>query len=269
MSTYIHGTHPEEQERLSLLNTLINDRCISLLDIAPGARIIDFGSGLGQFTMRMGMLTGPGGYCLGIERDTAQLTHARKDLQASGLTQIEYRQGNVEDINLGNEEGSFDLAHARFILEHVSHPEKVVQAMRRAIKSGGKVLLLDDDHDTMRLNPEPSEFKRLWTAYMQSYEALGNDPVVGRKLVSLLHHEGLHRIQNGVVFFGDCAGTKTFQVYANNLLGILEGSRDLMLKKNLIGPTEYTVGIKGIQEWSRMPDAALWYSINWASGERI
>ncbi|MBS1543658.1 MAG: methyltransferase domain-containing protein [Bacteroidetes bacterium] len=269
MSTYIHGTHPEEQERLSLLNTLINDRCISLLDITTGERIIDFGSGLGQFTMRMGILTGPGGYCLGIEQDSAQLAKARKNLADSGLTQVDYRQGNVEDISLGDEEGSFDLAHARFILEHVNHPEKVVQAMRQAVKPGGKVLLLDDDHDTMRLFPEPAGFKRLWTAYMQSYEALGNDPVVGRKLVSLLHHAGLSRIQNGVVFFGDCAGMKTFQVYANNLLGILEGSRDLMLNKNLIAQNEYTAGIKGIEEWSTLPDAALWYSINWASGERI
>lgn len=269
LSTYIHGSNPEEQARLGMLNSLINERCLALLDIAPGSRVIDFGSGLGQFTILMGHLVGPGGYCLGIERDQAQLTRAVSNLKASGLGHIEFRFGNVEELLLKNEEeGGFDLAHARFVLEHVRYPDKVVNGMVKAVGHGGRVVILDDDHDTLRLHPQPDGFPTLWSAYMKSYEQIGNDPLIGRRLVSLLADEGLTSIRNNVVFFGDCAGTKTFSAYASNLQGILEGAKTLMLDEKLLSETEFTAGMAGLSVWSAMKDAALWYSINWATGTR-
>jgi cyclopropane fatty-acyl-phospholipid synthase-like methyltransferase len=46
-STYLHGTHPEEQRRLSLLNDLTNASFIDFLEIKPGQSILEAGSGLG------------------------------------------------------------------------------------------------------------------------------------------------------------------------------------------------------------------------------
>ena len=48
-SQYIHGTVAEEQERLSLMNDLINRACLRELDLPTGVRVLDVGSGLGQF----------------------------------------------------------------------------------------------------------------------------------------------------------------------------------------------------------------------------
>ncbi|HBK89571.1 MAG TPA: hypothetical protein PKM91_17350, partial [Cyclobacteriaceae bacterium] len=59
MSSYIHGTDPIEQARLSKLNELINARCIALMPVKAGDKILDVGSGLGQFTHQLAQLTGP------------------------------------------------------------------------------------------------------------------------------------------------------------------------------------------------------------------
>ena len=54
-STYIHGTAPEEQRRLSLLNdVLLNPASLHEIGLRGDERVIDFGSGLGQFTRAMG-----------------------------------------------------------------------------------------------------------------------------------------------------------------------------------------------------------------------
>src|SRR5688572_33292952 len=53
-SSYIHGTAPQEQARLSLLNDLLNARCLRELDLKGGERILDVGSGLGQLSRAMG-----------------------------------------------------------------------------------------------------------------------------------------------------------------------------------------------------------------------
>jgi ubiquinone/menaquinone biosynthesis C-methylase UbiE len=269
MSKYIHGSDPDEQFRLSKLNELINDRCLSLLAIQSGDHILDVGSGLGQFTLAMGDRTGPRGKCLGIERDENQLEAALKNLDKVQMPWVEFRPGNAEELGLSQEEwGTYHLVHARFILEHVRNPEGVVSGMARAARSGGKVVLADDDHDLMKLSPSPPGFDTIWTAYIRSYESLGNDPLVGRRLVTLLHQSGLTRIKNNVVFFGDSAGTETFPAYVRNLIGILQGAREIMLTNRLIGEHSFNESLHQLEQWGKREDAALWYVINWAEGSK-
>ena len=267
MSDYIHGTEPEEQARLSKLNDLINIRCMNLLDIKEGDQILDVGSGLGQLTLLMAEKAGPLGKCLGIERDKNQLKTALQHLKEKGVRWAEFRQGNAESLELDQEEwGNFDLAHARFVLEHVRQPESIIEGMAKAVRPGGRVVVADDDHEHLRLYPSPAGFSTLWEAYIRSYDRLGNDPYVGRRLVSLLYQNGLRNIRNNVVFFGDSGESPTFPAYITNLVGILEGARGLMERHTLIDTHTFDEAIQNLWTWSQRSDAALWYTINWVEG---
>lgn len=268
MSSYIHGSNPEEQKRLSLLNELINERCIQLLGLEGGEKVIDMGSGLGQFTLSMAKRIGPKGKCLGIERDNHQLETANKNLaKQAGITWVEFRQGDAENMPLRKEEwNSFDVGHARFVLEHLSKPEIALRELVRSVRPGGRVVLEDDDHVSLLLYPEPPGFSTLWTAYMRSYDRLGNDPYIGRRLVSLMYNSGLREIRNDVVFFGDSAGSTTFKSYVANLLGVIETARNVMTEGNLISKVVMDESMQHLRAWSELPYAALWYQIYWAVG---
>lgn len=269
MSHYIHGSDSAEQDRLSKLNDLINGRCLQLVEIKGGDRVLDVGSGLGQFTIAMAELSGEGGKCLGIERDKAQLRTSLENLERSKKSWVEFRHGNAVDLELHSDEwGSFDLAHTRFVLEHVQQPMKVLEGMAKAIRPGGRVVLVDDDHENFHLYPEPSGFSKIWRAYMGSYERLGNDPYIGRKLVSLLYQAGFKKIRNNVVFFGDNAGSSTFPAYSTNLITILMQAKEVMINESLIGVQDFHVAIASLREWSMLPNAALWYAVNWAEGTK-
>jgi ubiquinone/menaquinone biosynthesis C-methylase UbiE len=267
-SSYIHGSTPEEQKRLSLLNELINERCLQLLDLEGGEKIIDMGSGLGQFTLAMARTIGSTGKCLGIERDSHQLSTANNNLARQGeINWVEFRQGDAENMPLKKEEWStFDVGHARFVLEHLSKPEIALRELVKAVRPGGRVVLEDDDHMSFVLYPEPAGFSTLWTAYMRSYDRLGNDPYIGRRLVSLMYESGLQEIRNNVVFFGDCAGSTTFKSYVANLVGVLESARKVMTEGNLISGEVMDDALENLSEWSDLPHAALWYQIYWAVG---
>src|SRR4051812_28191546 len=114
MSTYIHGTSPEEQRRLSLMNDVLLNRA-ELREIAlrGDERIIDFGSGLGQFSRAMARAV-PRGHVVGIERDEKQLAGSKELAAKEGEDRlVDFRAGDVVDLNLPDEEwGSYDLAHA-------------------------------------------------------------------------------------------------------------------------------------------------------------
>ncbi len=267
---YIHGTSPEEQRRLSLMNdVLLNPASLREMALAGDESIIDFGSGLGQFTRVMARAV-PRGRVIGLERDPEQVAGARRLAQDEGdAAGVEFRQADVLEPGLSDEEwGTFDLAHSRFVLEHVPEPLRIVRNMMRAVRPGGRIILADDDHDMMRVFPEPPGFQALWRAYIRSYDCNGTDPFVGRKLVALLHQAGARPRRNTLIFFGGCAGMDVFDVLAGNILGVITTARGLILENRLLDERAFNDAVTAFRTWSTRPDAAVWYAMNWAEGVR-
>ena len=265
---YIHGATPEEQVRLSKLNIILNDNCLREMNLRGGERILDVGAGLGQYTRALARRVADGGAVVGIERDPAQLMTAKRLAREDGESDlVDFRLGDALEFPLTGEEwGTFDLVHTRFVLEHLPHPEEVVAQMARAARPGGRIILADDDHATFTPYPAPPGFTDIWQAYLRSYDRMGNDPYVGRRLHSLLHAAGATGIRNTLVFFGGCAGQEVFPYAAENLIGILMGARELMLRENLLDEYTFDRAIENLYAWKELPDAALWYGICWAEG---
>src|SRR6478609_11382391 len=96
---YIHGTSPEEQRRLSLMNdVLLNQAELREMNLRGDERILDFGSGLGQFTRAMARAV-PRGKVVGIERDPVQLATAKRIAEADNeASLVEWRQDDVLDL---------------------------------------------------------------------------------------------------------------------------------------------------------------------------
>ena len=267
-SQYLHGTEPDEQRRLSLLNDILNESSLRELNLRGGESVLDVGCGLAQFTRAMAREAG--GRVLGVEREREQLAEARRQAVACGEEGlIELREGDALSLPLREEEwGTFDVAHTRFLLEHVPDPLAVVRQMVRAVRAGGRVILEDDNHDVMRLWPEPPGADLLWKAYMRAYDRLGNDPLVGHRLISLLHAAGATPIRNTWIFFGSCAGQTHFHLYIENMIGLLEGARAPMLDAGFIDPAGFVAGIAALRTWMTRPDAAMWFAIAWAEGKK-
>lgn len=268
-SEYIHGTYPEEQARLSLLNDLLNVGSLRELNLQGGERILDVGSGLGQLSRAMARAAGM--RVIGIERSREQIAEAeQKAADAGESSLVEFRQADALHFPLRDEEwGSFDLAHTRFLLEHLREPLPVVQAMVRAVRIGGRIILEDDDHDLLRLWPEPLGFAELWQAYQRSYEYLGNDPIIGRRLVGLLRDAGAEPVRNTFVFFGSCNGESHFPLYVENLVGVINGARGTVVEAGLLEAQRFDAAITAFRNWSRNEAATIWYAVSWVEGRRL
>ncbi len=269
-SHYIHGTASQEQLRLSTLNAFMNDACLRELSLRGGERILDVGCGLGQLTRSMGRVAGPQGRVVGVERDAAQLAEACRLAGHEGEEYlVDFREGDASTLPLSQEEwGSFDLVHTRFLLEHLGDPLSAVRQMVQAARPGGRVVLEDDDHDVLRLYPEPPGFQSVWDAYMRTYDKMGNDPQIGRRLVALLYQAGATPVRNTWIFFGSCAGHPTWELIVQNAVAILRGARDRVVSLGLLEAVEYDGGVAALPLWGERPDASLWFAICWAEGRR-
>ena len=97
-SEYIHGSSLEEQHRLSLLNEILNESCLRELNLQPGEKVLDIGSGLGQFTRLMAQDCWGSGGC---RRDRARFRSNYAGAQSwrrrsgeAGL--VEFREGDAD-----------------------------------------------------------------------------------------------------------------------------------------------------------------------------
>lgn len=267
-SSYIHGTDPGEQRRLSLLNERLNEASLREIAVLPGERILDLGSGLGQLTRAMAKASGGPGKVIGVDFSPEQVDEASRLAREAGEdASVEFRVGDAVDPPLREEEwGTFDLAHARFLLEHVPDPDSVVRTMARAVRPGGRIVLEDEDHDILRIWPEPPGVMAMWRAYIQTYVRLGNDPQVGKKLVSLLHRAGASPRRNNWIFFGGCSGSPHFSGLVENMARIMEGARDEILATGLIEERALLDAVVALRAWSERPDAGFWFGMGVAEG---
>jgi SAM-dependent methyltransferase len=266
-SFYVHGTEPEEQKRLTALNDMMNQASVDELRLGPRERVLDVGAGLGQLTRAMARRTGTA--VVGVERSAPQIDEAMRQARAAGEEHLlDLRAGDAVHPPLEDHEwATFDVAHTRFLLEHVPDPLEVVRAMVRAVRPGGRVVLEDDDHDLLRLWPEPPGVMPIWNAYMRSYDRAGNDPIVGRRLVQLLHQAGAEPRRNSWLFFGSCAGGPNFSGFVQNLSSILRGARAAIVATG-ISDDAILRAADALAEWEQRRDAAFWYAIAWAEGVR-
>lgn len=267
-TAYVHGTHPEEQRRLADLNAIVNAHSLAALAPRTGERLLDLGSGLGQFARDVARATGAP--VLGIERSDEQRARADALAREAGEAGLaEFRAGDAAAPPLSPDEaGAFDIAHARFLLEHVRDPLAVVRAMAAAVRPGGRVVIEDDDHEAFRPWPEPPGVMLVWRAYMRTYDRLGHDPHVGRRLVQLLAQAGLRPTRARLLPFGACAGEPAFVPLVRNLADIFRGAREAILVTGGVTEAEFEATLASLGDYEQRRDAVFWYSISWAEGVR-
>ncbi|HKW14053.1 MAG TPA: methyltransferase domain-containing protein [Candidatus Krumholzibacteria bacterium] len=268
--TYIHGTEPDEQGRLARLNRLINSQSLSRMNPQPGQRVLDVGCGFGLFAHEIAARVGSEGRVVGIERAAAQVEQGQRLAAELAFSErAEIRIGDAYAFPLRDDEwGTFDIAHARFLLEHLERPADVVAAMVRAVKPGGRVILEDDDHEALILFPALPEFEAVWRAYARAYDVGDRDPRIGRKLVALLAAAGAQPTRCDWPFFGSCAGAETFDAIITNCRAILTGARESIVRDGAISGGDLDAGLRAYDTWRTRPDASYWYCTFWAEGRR-
>jgi ArsR family transcriptional regulator len=96
----------------------------------------DLGCGTGQLTASLAPYVGR---VFAVDQSRAMLTAARARLQ--GLDNVDLRQGELESLPIGD--GELDAAVLFLVLHYLPEPEEALAEARRALKPGGRLLVVD------------------------------------------------------------------------------------------------------------------------------
>jgi len=264
---YIHGHNQNEILRLQKLNELLNQSCLDKFPDSQPELILDVGSGQGQMAVSVSHKYNHANI-IGVEKTPGQLTIAREQSQKSqAAKRIDFREGSALNLPLSQSEwGQIDLVYSRFLLEHLTDPLRAICQMNLALKKGGTIIIIDDDHANFQLYPNCSGFNQIWPSYCAAYSKLNNDPYIGRKLASYLIDCGFSGCRIDFIKFGACAQESLFPSYVQNLVQILIEAKEMVCEIAKIPSDEFNRSIEDIKEWSQLKTGALVYMANMAIG---
>jgi len=120
--------------------------------------------------------------------EAARATLAERDLPAG----VELTDGDI--MSLPFDDGTFDVAHAHQVLQHLSDPVGALAEMRRVTRPGGIVAVRDTVYSAMTWYPE-FEGMELWrSVYMATARANGGEPDAGGRLLAWAHRAGFTEV---------------------------------------------------------------------------
>jgi ubiquinone/menaquinone biosynthesis C-methylase UbiE len=249
---YIHGVEPSEQARLAALNRITNAGFVEFLNVKDGARILEVGSGLGLLAADVAAAA-PNVQVVGVEQSDKQIAAATK------APNIRYVQGDAHRLEFPD--NSFDLVYARYVLEHVADPAKVLMEMRRVTREGGRVAACENDISLVRVDPPCPAFESVWNAFQQYQKQLGGDSHIGRRLYRLFRSAGFSSIELSIQPEVHWYGSTAFVGWIENLIGNIESAADGLAKSGFCTATEISDSIaelKGLRENKNASSHFMW-----------
>ena len=186
---YVHGYDLRERLRLQ-------DQAVTLVDLLhgdtfypPGSLVLEAGCGVGAQTITLAQHS-PGAKITSVDVSAESLENARRNVEAARLENVQLKQADIFALPFGPE--SFDHVFVCFVLEHLARPVEALTALRKVLRPGGTITVIEGDHGSAYFHPDDPAAHRAIQCQVQLQRRTGGNALVGRQLYPLLREGGGH-----------------------------------------------------------------------------
>ena len=258
---YTHG-HAAAVIRQHAQRTAEEAAAFLIPELRSGMRLVDVGCGPGSITRGLAERLAPG-RVVGLDLSPEALDAARRDAAVRGLENLHYQEGSVYELPFAD--GSFDVAYAHQVFQHLREREAALREMLRVVQPGGLVAVRDVDWGTVAYWPRDPWIDRFVDTHLRTWYRNGGEPQMGRQLRALFNAAGVARVQITAAVW--CYATRSETVewgepYAARLLTSPMGER--AVEYGYASRDDLEAMAAAFRAWAVHPDA-FWSFIHVAA----
>jgi ubiquinone/menaquinone biosynthesis C-methylase UbiE len=154
------------------------------MNVVTGSKVLDVGCGIGGATFPIADIAGPTGLAAGIDISSAMIEVAKRG--AGDRPGLEFRVSDACAIPYPD--GFFDAAHTERLFLYLPDRLAAIHEMKRVVKPGGRICLVDTDIDSTALYSKKPALTRKMTSIVA---ASMPNPNSARELAALGRQAGL------------------------------------------------------------------------------
>ena len=261
---YVHGYHERESVRL-------DDQASALVELLhhdtaypPGSQVLEAGCGTGSQTVTLARRS-PGARFTSIDISAASLAQARARL--AGIANVELREANVYELPFA--ECSFDHVFVCFLLEHLPRPGQALAALKRVLRPGGTITVIEGDHGSAYHHPRSALAQRAIDCLVELQRRAGGDALIGRRLYPLLMDAGFASVRvSPRMVYADGSDPALVDVFTRRTFtAMVEGVRQAAIEAGLMSAAEFDEGVRALYR-SAAPDGVFCYTFFKALAEK-
>jgi len=129
----------KHDERFRGATAPVTQKLLELAGVAPAGRVLDIACGTGEPAIPAAKMVGASGFVLATDMAPEMIEVAREKATADGLSNIEFRLVDGEEIEVPAE--SFDAVTCRWGMMFMPEPLRFLHQARQALKPGGRIAL--------------------------------------------------------------------------------------------------------------------------------
>jgi len=242
---YVHGYHQKENIRLQDQASTLVDLLHADTTFSPNSKILEAGCGVGAQTVTLAK-NSPKSHITSIDISEKSLVEAREKIQAKGYSNVTFQQGDIFNLSFSFE--SFDHIFVCFVLEHLSNPVEALAVLKKYLKIGGTITVIEGDHGSAYFHPDSEEAHMAIQCQVELQKRAGGNANIGRTLYPLLNDAGFKKIKVSprMVYVDSSKPAFVEGFTKNTFTAMIEGVRDKALHEDIIDKTTFDKGIKDL-----------------------
>ena len=264
--TYVHGYHPRENERLQDQAGTLVDLLHSDTAYRGGSTVLEVGCGVGAQTVTLARRS-PDARFISIDVSADSIAEARRRTDRAGVTNVEFRQADIFDLPFTSE--SFDHVFVCFVLEHLSRPAEALAILKRLLKVGGTITVIEGDHGSAYFHPDSPSAQAAIECLVEMQRRAGGNALIGRQLYPLMVEAGFDavRVSPRMVYVDSSRPDLVNGFTRKTFTAMIEVVREPAITAGLIEPAAFDQGIQDLYRTSEA-DGVFCYTFFKGVGEK-